>query len=156
MIRIEARSINHPTVRAMIARLDRELDDATPDEGTNFFHLDDKQLQPGDGAFFVALLDGQPVGCGAYRRIDTNAAEVKRMWTDPAARGNGVGSAVLDAIIDGARSDGFSELRLETGEFLTGAMALYQKYGFEECEQWGEYVGVPLSYCMSLRLDHQR
>ena len=31
---------------------------------------------------------------------DTNAAEVKRMWTDPAARGNGVGSAVLDAIID--------------------------------------------------------
>jgi len=48
------------------------------------------------------------------------------------------------------------DLEVETGEFLTGAMALYRKYGFEECEQWGEYVGVPLSYCMSLRLDYQR
>jgi GNAT superfamily N-acetyltransferase len=151
-VSIERRSLAHPDVQAMITQLDRELDDATPDEGTNFFSLDDSQLQPGHGAFFVAMIDGRPVGCGAYRRIDGVAAEVKRMWTDPAARGNGVGSAVLDAIVDGARSDGYSELRLETGEFLEGAMALYRKYGFEECEQWGEYVGVPLSYCMSRTL----
>lgn len=152
MIRIETRSIDDPDVRAMIALLDRELDDETPDEGTNFFHLDDAQLQPGDGAFFVALIDERPVGCGAYRRIDHEAAEVKRMWTDPRHRGVGVGAAVLQAIIDGARRDHYAELRLETGEFLTGAMALYRKFGFEQCEQWGEYVGVPLSYCMSRRV----
>jgi GNAT superfamily N-acetyltransferase len=146
---VETRTLSDPDVQAMLARLDRELLEATPDGGSNFFHIEHDQLQQGDGAFFVAVLDCSAVGCGAYRRIDAHSAEVKRMWSDPAARGRGVGAAVLTAIIAAATADGFRELRLETGEYLTAAVTLYRKFGFAGCPAWGEYVGVPLSYCMS-------
>ena len=33
--------------------------------------------------FLVARLDGQPVGCGALRRIDDDTAEIKRMYVAP-------------------------------------------------------------------------
>src|SRR4051812_10318844 len=47
--------------------------------------------------FLVAVsdVDGAPVGCGALRRLDPSAAEVKRMFVVPPARGTGVAAAIL-------------------------------------------------------------
>ena len=77
---------------------------------------------------------------------------VKRMWADPELRGHKLGTRILATIEAAAIADGFTELRLETGEHLTAAVSLYRSFGFQQCENWGEYVGVPLSYCMSKRL----
>ena len=74
------------------------------------------------------------------------------MWADPEVRGAKLGAAVLATIEAAAIADGFTELRLETGEHLTAAVGLYRTFGFDPCAQWGEYEGVPLSYCMSKRL----
>ena len=146
--------LTDPVVAPMLARLDAELIDGTPDGGSNFLHIAAEHVEDGNGAFFVAHHGGLPRACGAYRRIEgvPGAAEVKRMWADPEVRGAKLGAAVLATIEAAAIADGFTELRLETGEHLTAAVGLYRTFGFDPCAQWGEYEGVPLSYCMSKRL----
>jgi putative acetyltransferase len=51
--------------------------------------------------FFLARLDGIAVGCGGVAVVD-DYAEVKRMYTRPAARGRGVARALLRRIEDEA------------------------------------------------------
>lgn len=147
--------VDDPVARGLIAQLDAELIDGTPDGGVNFLHLEaHKVANPSEGAFFVAWVDGVALACGAWRRIDTEAArpstgEVKRMWSHPNARGMRLGAAILASVESAARDQGITELRLETGEHLEAAVALYRRFGFAPCAQWGEYEGVPLSYCMA-------
>jgi GNAT superfamily N-acetyltransferase len=49
----------------------------------------------GRGAFLIARLDGQAVGCGALRQMEADSAEVNRMYVVPAARRRGVARAIL-------------------------------------------------------------
>lgn len=146
------RPLDHPDVAPMLARLDHELIVTEPEGGTNFISLGAHEVEGDAGAFFVAYLDGVPRACGAWRRIGPGTGEVKRMWADPDVRGGKLGAAVLDTIAGSARAAGCTELKLETGLHLTAAVALYRKYGFGECEPWGEYVGVLHSHCMRLPL----
>ena len=148
-LEIVPRLLDHPDVRPLLDRLDAELTSTEPEGGICFIHIDHDDVAPGNGAFFIAYVDGVPSACGAYRRIDERSAEVKRMWADPARRGEGLGAAILTTIVDAAVAEGYAELRLETGEHLTAAVALYRRFGFEQCDPWGEYVDAPLSYCMS-------
>ena len=149
------RDLDHPDVPPMIEQLNRELLDTEPEGGVCFHSLADHEVQDG-GAFYVAYLDGVPSACGAYRRIDgaPGAAEIKRMWAHPDARGSKLGAAMLATIVEAARADGYDEVKLETGEHLTAAVGLYTRVGFEQCPPWGEYIGSPLSHCMRLRLSH--
>jgi GNAT superfamily N-acetyltransferase len=149
---IVPRDLHHPDVRPVLDRLDHELITTEPDGGICFITLDPDDVAPGDGAFFLAYLDGVPRACGAYRRIGPHTAEVKRMWADPDLRGAKLGAAVLDTVEAAAIADGFTELKLETGEHLTAAVALYRKFGFEQCEPWGDYIDAPHSLCMSKTL----
>lgn len=148
-VHIERRPLDDPEVEAMISHLDAELLAESTPEVVNFFAVDHDEFALGHGAFLVAVVDGRAAACGAYRRIDEHAAEIKRMWSDPAHRGKGLAAAILTAILDGARADGYTEIRLETGEYLTAAVSLYRRFGFEVCAPWGAYVGVESSYCMS-------
>ncbi|MFZ9628769.1 MAG: GNAT family N-acetyltransferase [Ilumatobacteraceae bacterium] len=149
--------VDDDVARALIARLDHELLSLTPDGGTNFFGLSTDEVDGDEGAFLVAWLEGAPAACGAWRRIDDAAGrsgtgEVKRMWVDPAARGMRLGASVLTALEASALAAGVSELRLETGAYLSAAVGLYRRFGFAECPQWGEYVGVAGSLTMSKAL----
>lgn len=147
-------AFNDPVVAPLLAQLDAELLAATPDGGTNFLAIAPDDVAGDQGAFYVAWLDGQPRACGAWRRIDDdaerpNTAEVKRMWADPTARGARLGAAVLATLQTDAVEAGITELRLETGEYLTAAVSLYRRFGFEACPPWGEYVNGVHSYTMS-------
>ena len=72
----------------MIERLNRELIDTEPEGGICHITLDPHEVGGTDGAFFVAELDGAPRACGAYRRIGSTTAEVKRMWAEPELHGS--------------------------------------------------------------------
>ncbi len=148
------RALDHPDVAPMLERLDRELVASTPAGGSNFLSIAPEHVAPGNGSFFVAYLDGAPSACGAFRRVDgvEGAAEVKRMWAHPDHRGTKLGAAVLATIETAAATDGFTELRLETGEHLTAAVGLYRRAGFQACEPWGDYVDVAHSYTMAKTL----
>ena len=69
-----------------------------------------EQLFEPNVRFFLARLDGLAVGCGGVAVFD-DYAEVKRMYTRPAARGWGIAKALLHRIEEEARGAGKSVLR---------------------------------------------
>lgn len=108
-------------------------------------------FDPPTGAFFVAY-DGQRlVGCGGWRAHGDDA-ELKRMYTAPAARGRGLARRMLATIEESARAAGFKRLILETGDQQPEAIGLYESAGYERIEDFGFYkdhAGV-LSYGRTL------
>ncbi|SRR5579871_4448492 len=97
---------------------------------------------------------GRLMGCGALKELGPGAGEVKSMRTADAARKQGVGSAVLAAILAEARHRRYHTLSLETGSqpFFEPARRLYRQHGFIECGPFADYVLDPNSVFMSLRL----
>ena len=98
----------------------------------------DEDLIPPAGCFVVARLDGIAVGCGALKRRDRLAGEIKRMWTAPSARGCGIARKVLRTLEATAREWGLSTLRLETNRALQEAQALYRSEGYQEVEAFND------------------
>jgi DNA-binding MarR family transcriptional regulator/GNAT superfamily N-acetyltransferase len=98
----------------------------------------DEEMLPPAGFFVVARLDGRPVGCGALKRKNETTGEIKRMWTAPSARGQGVARRVLRTLEAKAREFGLKTLRLETNRKLEEAQALYRKEGFREVDPFNE------------------
>jgi len=92
----------------------------------------DEEMTPPAGFFFVARLDGRPVGCGALTRVDEATGEAKRVWTAPSARGLGVARRMMATIEATARRSGLTTLRLDTNRALNEAQALYRKLGYQE------------------------
>jgi GNAT superfamily N-acetyltransferase len=81
-------------------------------------------------AVFVARHDREAVGMGGLH-FHVELAEVVRMYVRPAARHNGVGSALLDVLIAEAVRCGIPRLYLETDPVtMADAVRLYRAYGF--------------------------
>lgn len=118
-------------VRVLVAELNEHLLPLSPLEFQ--FKMTVEQMAGADTTVFVARYEGgEAVGCGALKLISADEAEVKRMYTKPSVRGQRVGSALLEAITELARSRGISHLLLETGvgPGFDGAHRLYANSGF--------------------------
>jgi putative acetyltransferase len=151
-ISIRGEAIASPAARALIEALNAELSERYPEPGATHFSLDASEVAEGNGAFLVAYLGNDAVGCGAIRRIEEGVGEIKRMFVRPTARGRGVGAALLHAIEQTARQLNIHRLVLETGERQQEALALYRRAGFALIPCFGEYVDSPLSICMGKSL----
>ncbi|GAA4162076.1 GNAT family N-acetyltransferase [Gryllotalpicola daejeonensis] len=94
------------------------------------------------------------LGVGALKQHDDALGELKSMRTSAAARGRGVASAVLGAILAEARRRGIRELKLETGteDYFAPARALYAKHGFVSCAPFADYTDDPHSAYFALAL----
>jgi GNAT superfamily N-acetyltransferase len=99
--------------------------------------------------FLLAVdpMDGAGLACGALRRLEPGAAEIKRMYAVPDRRGSGVATAVLRALESAARDRGWTCLRLETGTDMGWARRFYQREGYREIPRYGVYTGSDLSTC---------
>ncbi|MEQ6248215.1 GNAT family N-acetyltransferase [Sulfitobacter sp. HNIBRBA3233] len=95
--------------------------------------------RPG-GVILLASLGGRAVGCGMTHALSPDTAEIKRVFTAPDARGHGVARALITALLDQARADGFSRAVLDTSVNLGPARALYTSLGFRER---GPYQDIP-------------
>jgi GNAT superfamily N-acetyltransferase len=140
--------LDSPAARRLILALNAELSGRYPEAGANHFELDPEEVGPGRGAFLVAYADGEPVGCGAVRRLDAGTAEIKRMFVVPELRGRGIAGRVLAALEDQARALGVRRLVLETGVRQPEAIALYRRFGFAAIPAFGDYIGSELSVCL--------
>jgi GNAT superfamily N-acetyltransferase len=112
-----------PAAAALVAASVLELDGRYGGEPWSGAIPQPEQFVAPSGAFLLARLDGEAVGCGVTR-IDGDATELKRVYVAPGARGRGVGKALLQALLDAAAELGCSRVRLETGERMPEARAL--------------------------------
>jgi predicted GNAT family N-acyltransferase len=93
----------------------------------------------------ATLEDGTPVGTGRLK-LDCH---IGRMAVLPEWRRRGVGSAILQSLIEYAQRDGCTTLRLNA---QTHALGFYERYGFCAVgDEFGE-AGIP-HRAMELRLE---
>ncbi|MEO1562037.1 MAG: GNAT family N-acetyltransferase [Pseudomonadota bacterium] len=101
--------------------------------------------------FFVAT-DGKTTFGTAALAEYTDYAEVKSMFVAETARGKGIGSMLLNRLELEARVMGKLWLKLETGDKLPAACAMYERHGFNYCDTFGDYVPTHESLFMEKRL----
>ncbi|GAC1613625.1 MAG: GNAT family N-acetyltransferase [Candidatus Dormibacteraceae bacterium] len=102
---------------------------------------------PPAGGFFVAYVGDQAAGIGAFRRLDARTAEVRRMYTAPDFRRQGVSRVLLAAVEAQARQLGYRRLTLETGTRQPEAQSLYLAAGFTLIDRYPPYDEDPTSVC---------
>lgn len=82
------------------------------------------------GRLILATLDGLLVGTVALRPLNAEDCEAKRLYLTDAARGRGLGRALMQRIIDEARAAGYKRILGDTQPDMTLALALYERMGF--------------------------
>lgn len=105
------------------------------------------------GRLLLAGVRPAAFGCIALRPLEAHGAccsgaassnsveavgEVKRLYVQPAHRGEGWGHRLAEAMIAEARTIGYRELKLDTLEWMGEARKLYAKLGFRECPAYYE------------------
>ena len=119
------------------------------------FALDVDGLADPAVTFFSARRRGELLGICALKRHNDALAELKSMHTREAARGQGVGRAMVQHLLGVARRKGCTRVSLETGttDDFVAARALYQKSGFQPGEPFGDYRASEHNNFMTIRLD---
>jgi GNAT superfamily N-acetyltransferase len=84
------------------------------------------------GPWWLAVEEGDDVGmvAGGHREGDDRTRWVYSMWVERPWRGRDVAGALLDAVVDWARSDGASLLGLDVTNRVPRARRFYERYGF--------------------------
>lgn len=107
------------------------------------------ELAHEDIIFLVARGDDNvALGCVALCDYQTYG-EVKRLFVPPAGRGKGIARALMDELEERARLLGHASVKLETGDKLVAAVALYTSMGFSICGPFGDYPEHPASLFMT-------
>jgi putative acetyltransferase len=102
-------------------------------------------------AFYLARLNGTPVGCVALVHFETYS-EVKRLFVSNAAKGTGLGRKLMERLEQDAIARNATYICLETGEKLVAAVGLYRSMGYEKCRPYGTYPDCSTSLFMEKRL----
>ena len=96
------------------------------------------ELAGADGVLLLVRVDGEPAGLGGVRHLDTEIAEVKSMYLSPAHRGKGLAPLLLAELEEIARRRGCRAVRLDTSDYLEGALALYRRAGYREVPAYNQ------------------
>ena len=108
---------------------------------------------PPRGRLLLAGTAHDAFACIALRPLDDSwVAEVKRLYVQPARRGEGWAYRLAESLIADARVIGYRELKLDTLDWMTAARTLYASLGFREC---GAYYDNPLSGAVYMNLELQ-
>ncbi|QND54700.1 GNAT family N-acetyltransferase (plasmid) [Phyllobacterium sp. 628] len=149
MYTIQACLPEHPDAIALIDGLSQTLATITGDSGRSSFDPSDVSVER--SIFVVARNEqGIPVGCGAYRPISSNVAELKRMYA--LAETAGVGAALLKFLEKKAFDDGYDELWLETRLVNLRAIRFYENHGYARIANFGKYIDRPDAACFAKSL----
>ena len=140
-----------PHVADLLAHHLQELRDVMAEHA---FALDATGLSAESVTFWTAWQGDALVGFGALKQLDRRHGEVKSMRAAPAARGTGVGRAMLNHIVTEARRRGYARLSLETGTAAlhAPAIALYRSAGFVSCGAFADYQPSPHNQFLGLDL----
>lgn len=95
--------------------------------------------------FQVAVVHNDLVGCGALQIVESGLGEIRSIAVDPEWRSRGIGSAILTALLDGAR-----DMKLPRVFCLTRRPNFFAMHGFREVSKesfpakiWGDCLICP-------------
>lgn len=97
-----------------------------------------KPAKAAGGAFIVARLEGEAIGCGSLKAFDASTGEIKRMWVAPEARGLGLARRMLEALEAEAQRLGMTRILLDTNRSLVEAQTMYRKSGYREIPPYND------------------
>ncbi|SDQ76486.1 GNAT family N-acetyltransferase [Quadrisphaera sp. DSM 44207] len=97
------------------------------------------------GAFVVARVGEQVVGCAGVRARGPGVAELKRLYVRATQRRRGHARQLLRAVEERARALGATRLVLETGSEQPEALAMYAAEGYAPVAAFGHYATSPTS-----------
>ena len=143
-LRLEAP--DQPDVIALLERATDYLLSLYPAESCDL--LDAAGLAAAGVRFWVARQAEQAVGCCALVPLSPGTGEIKRLYVDEAARGQGLGKRLLDTLEGTARAEGMTALLLEAGIHQPQALGLYRKRGYVRRGPFGNHRDDPLSIFM--------
>jgi len=138
---IEVRPYADPAVARMVEEVQAEYVELYG--GPDAAAVDPTEFSPPHGLFLVGLVDGAPVAMGGWRRLDEDAAEIKRMYVIGTVRRRGYSRLLLAELERTAAAAGLTRLVLNTGPEQPAAIALYQAVGYQPVDAFGHYACHP-------------
>jgi GNAT superfamily N-acetyltransferase len=144
MIKIVRTVAENPDFVKLVKQLDADL--AVTDGDEHAFY---DQFNKLDAIKYVLLAfeNETAVGCGAIKEFDAQTMEIKRMYVAPDYRGKGIASKVLAALEKWAAELEYKRCILETGTRQSSAIKLYQKSGYNQIPNYGQYALAENSLC---------
>src|SRR4051812_30921802 len=129
-----------PDARRCIAAYFAELDrrSGTGYDPTAGVSAEPHEMRAPAGAFLVAYLHGEAIGCGGVKLHERGPCEIKRMWVADEARGLGLGRRLLEELERLAAESGATHAHIETNRQLTEAIALYRSAGYVEVSPFND------------------
>ena len=151
-LRIELDDLSRAAVLGLLEEHLRNMYELSPPD--KVFAFDASKLKAPGVTFWTAWNGESLLGCAALKEISSTEGEIKSMRTPASLRKTGAGRALLNHIIEVARSRGYHALYLETGchPAFVPAQSLYRSAGFTVCGPFGAYRENGNSVFMSLRL----
>lgn len=95
----------------------------------------------------VAYEGSTPIGCGCWKAVDEETAEVKRIYVLPDYRRRGVASAIIDLLESHICASGYQKVLLETARTTGDSKALYLSLGYREIPYYGSPAGAENCRC---------
>jgi GNAT superfamily N-acetyltransferase len=95
----------------------------------------------------VVYINEVAVGCGAFKKFDSNSIEIKRMFVAESYRNQGVAKFILKELEVWAKEIGNKNSILETGKRQLEAVQFYHKNGYRVIPNYGQYKGMENSIC---------
>lgn len=89
-----------------------------------------------------------PIGCGGIKEYTNLIMEIKRMYTKPDYRGQGIASNILSALENWATELGYTSTILETLKAKESVISMYKKNGYEIIPNYGQHENIESSVCM--------
>jgi putative acetyltransferase len=135
-------------------QLQLTIEELKQEVGPNEWHdIDEFQSVYCDdkGALYIALDQNKVVGSGAIKRLDHETCELKRMWFLKEYRGKGFGLAMANTLIEFAKNQGYTTIRLDVWRptMQQQAVTFYKKLGFYEIQP---YKDCPAELFMEKKL----
>lgn len=113
-------------------------------------------LHPPDGIVYLLRIGDKIEGMGAVHRLESDVAEIKRMYIRKQHRGKGFGRTLLRKLVEKAKEFGYTTIRLDTGTFMKAAQRVYRSEGFYEIERYPGCVTpepfLPFTHFMEKKL----
>ena len=83
------------------------------------------------GHIFFAKLNGEIVGTVALDRMNEEECEVLKFGVKESAQGNGIGTILMEKLLEVAKEEGYKKVHLCSNHELESALYIYKKLGFE-------------------------